>query len=186
MKMHTDDIPREELHLRQIQFRGWRRGDGLFEIEASLTDRKPHDFRPPSDVHVVAAGDAIHDLGRPLVIGADMVVREVRTTFDAYPYRQCNGGGESLQALIGLKIGAGWSGEVRKRLPTGDTCAHLRELLIPLASAATIALTSARNPADLDALGPDGTPRKIDTCYAYGASRELVLQRWPSFHKPAP
>ena len=183
--MHIDDIPREELHLRQILFRGWRRADGLFEIEANLTDRKPHDFRPPSDVHVVAAGDAIHDLGLTLVIGADMVVREVRTSFDAYPYRPCNGGGESLQALIGLKIGAGWSGEVRKRLPTGDTCAHLRELLIPLASAATIALTSARNPADLDALGPDGTPRKIDTCYAYGASRELVLQRWPSFHKPA-
>jgi hypothetical protein len=59
-------------------------------------------------------------------------------------------------------------------------------LLIPLASAATIALASVRSPAALDALGPDGIPRKIDTCYAYGASRELVLQRWPSFHKPAP
>ena len=184
--MHTDDIPREELHLRQIQFRGWRRGDGLFEVEASLTDRKPHDFQPPSGSRLVAAGDPIHDLGLTLVFDADMVVREVNTFFAAYPYRQCHGGGDSLRALVGLKIGAGWSSEVRKRLPTGDTCAHLRELLIPLASAATIALASVRSPAALDALGPDGIPRKIDTCYAYGASRELVLQRWPSFHKPAP
>lgn len=182
--MHTDQIPREELHLRQIELRGWRRGDGLFEIEASLTDRKPDAFQPPAGLRVVPSGEAIHDLGLTLVFGADMVVRGVSTFISAHPYRQCTGGGESLQALVGLKIGAGWSTDVRKRLPSGETCAHLRELLIPLASAAVIALTSVRGQEDLNALRPDGTPRKIDSCYAYGASRELVMQRWPDFHKP--
>lgn len=184
--MHTDGIPREELHLRQIQFRGWRRGDGLFEIQASLTDRKPHDFRPPSGSRTVAAGEAVHDLGLTLVFDAEMVVRAVSTFISAHPYRECPGGGAALQAIVGLKIGAGWSGEVRKRLPSGETCTHLRELLIPLASAAMQSMTSLRSQEDLEARDPDGRPRKIDSCYAYGASRELVLQRWPSFHKPAP
>jgi hypothetical protein len=28
-----------------------------------------------------------------------------------------------------------------------------------------------------------GKPRKIDTCYAYSAERELVKRRWPEFHR---
>ena len=46
-----------------------------------------------------------------------MIVHEVETFIRAYPYRECPGGGATLQALVGLRIGAGWSGEVRKRLP---------------------------------------------------------------------
>uniref|UniRef100_Q46PD2 Uncharacterized protein n=1 Tax=Cupriavidus pinatubonensis (strain JMP 134 / LMG 1197) TaxID=264198 RepID=Q46PD2_CUPPJ len=70
-----------------------------------MTDRKPQDVAPPSGQRPIPANEL------------------------AYPYRECPGGGESLQALVGLCIGAGWSGEVRKRLPSGETCAHLREIL---------------------------------------------------------
>lgn len=182
--MHSDNSAREELHFRQIQFRGWRRGDGLFEIQANLTDTKPQEFRPPSGLRVVPAGAAIHNLGLTLVFGADMVVRSAQTFISAHPYRECPGGGAALQAIVGMKIGSGWSGEVRKRLPSGETCTHLRELLIPLASAALQSMTSLRSQEDLNVLGPDGRPRKIDSCYAYGASRELVMQRWPAFHVP--
>jgi len=40
---------------------------------------------------------------------------------------QCPGGGDSLRALIGLRMGTGWNGEVRKRLSSCDTCTHLKE-----------------------------------------------------------
>ncbi|AOK36223.1 DUF2889 domain-containing protein [Burkholderia cenocepacia] len=180
----TEHVTREPLHTRQITFEGFRRSDGLFEIEGYLTDRKPHDFAPPSSPRVVPANEQIHDLGLRVVFDLDLVVHQVDTFIRAYPYRECPGGGATLQALVGLRIGAGWSGEVRKRLPPGDTCTHLREILIPLATAAIQAVNPLRAQALLDATDASGKPLKIDSCFAYGASRELVLQRWPAFHRP--
>ncbi|MBU9374275.1 DUF2889 domain-containing protein [Burkholderia multivorans] len=180
----TERVTREPLHTRQITFEGFRRSDGLFEIEGYLTDRKPHDFAPPSSPRVVPANEPIHDLGLRLVFDLDMIVHEVETFIRAYPYRECPGGGATLQALVGLRIGAGWSGEIRKRLPPGDTCTHLREILIPLATAAIQTVNPLRSQTLLDATDASGKPLKIDSCFAYGASRELVLQRWPAFHRP--
>ena len=179
-----DDVTREPIHTRNIRFEGFRRSDGLFEIVGQLADRKPFEFAPPSGPRVVPANEPIHDIGVCVVFDVDMVIHAVTTTMRAYPYRDCSGGGESLQALVGLRIGAGWSGEVRKRLPTGETCTHLREILIPLATAAIQAVNPLRSQSLLDAIDANGKPQKVDSCYAYGASRELVLQRWPAFHRP--
>ena len=38
------DPTREELHFRRIDMRGYRRSDGLLEVEGRVTDRKPTDF----------------------------------------------------------------------------------------------------------------------------------------------
>jgi hypothetical protein len=181
----TDDVTREPIHTRRISFEGFRRSDGLFEVVGHLTDRKPYEFTPPSGLRVVAANEPIHDIGLCVVFDLDMVIHAVTTTMRAYPYRDCIGGGESLQALVGVRIGAGWSGEVRKRLPTGETCTHLREILIPLATAAIQAVNPLRAQSLLDGTDANGKPHKVDSCYAYGASRELVMQRWPAFHRPA-
>jgi hypothetical protein len=180
----TGEVTREEIHHRQIDMRGYRRSDGLFEASAHLTDRKSADFTPPGDSRLVPANAAIHDLGVTLVFGMDMVIREVRTFIAAHPYAQCPGGGETLQALVGLRIGPGWNSEVRKRLPSCDTCTHLKEVLAPLASAAYQTMTGIR-PAMLENRESNGRPVKIDSCYAYGASRDLVKRLWPEHHRPA-
>lgn len=180
----TDGVSREELHFRRIDFRGFRRSDGLFEVEARLTDRKTHDFAPPSGGRHVAAGDTIHDHGLRVVFGEDMVIREVATAIRAYPYRECPGGGDTLQAMVGVRIGPGWSGELRKRLPSCDTCTHLKEMMIPLASAAFQTVYSVGS-SRVDERDASGRPRKIDSCHAYGAARELVALQWPAFHKPS-
>lgn len=179
-----DDITRESLHVRHISFEGFRRSDGLFEIVGHLTDRKPRDFTPPSGARVVPANESIHDIGLRVVFDLDMIVRAVSTCMRAYPYRECSGGGESLQGIVGLRIGAGWSGEVRKRLPTGETCAHLREILIPLATAAIQSVIPFRAQTLVDERDASGKPRKIDSCHAYGASRELVREHWPEYYRP--
>lgn len=179
-----DNVLREEIHCRQLDFRGYRRADGLFEVSAQLTDRKPHDFTPPGGSRTVPAHAPIHDLGVRLVFDEDMVVRKVSTFINAHPYAQCPGGGDTLQSLVGLRIGPGWNSEVRKRLPSCDTCTHLREILAPLATAAWQTMTVQRRHL-LDARDSNGKPVKIDSCYAYGASRELVQHLWPDFHRPA-
>ncbi len=179
-----DGVTREALHRRQIDFQGFRRSDGLFEIHGHITDRKTHAFALPSSDRTVPAGSPIHDMRIIIVFDAEMIIREVRTNISAYPYSPCPGGGDSLQALIGARIGRGWNNEVRNRLPACDTCTHLREMLAPLASAAFQTMTSLYAARRRDEGEGSGPPMKVDSCYAYGASRDLVKRLWPEFYKP--
>lgn len=177
-----DDITREELHFRRIDFRGFRRSDGLFEVEANLTDSKPFDFQPPSREKKIRAGELIHDHVVRVAFGEDMVIREISALMRTWPYKDCPQGGDILQAMVGVRIGPGWNAEIRKRLPPGETCTHLKDMLVALASAAYQAIYSVGT-GDRDQVDANGRPRKIDSCYAYGASRELVLRYWPEFHR---
>lgn len=176
-------VTREELHFRRLDMRGFRRSDGLYEVEGRLTDRKPSDFVPVSGGSHVAAGEPVHDMGLRLVYDDRMVVHAVATFTDASPYAQCPEGGRALQQLVGLSITKGWGNEVRSRLGGSVSCTHLREMLIPLATVAIQALSELRR-SQLDKLDATGRPVKIDSCYAYGAEGELVQRLWPRFHHP--
>lgn len=176
--------PREELHFRRIDMRGFRRPDGLYEIEGCIVDRKPHEFAPNNGGRAVAAGEPIHDMGVRLVFDESMLIHEVHTFSADFPYPHCPEGGKVLQALTGVRLSGGWAKEVRARIPVADSCTHLREILMPMASAAFQSLTMLRlnQPPRLDA---EGRPLKIDSCYAYGRQRELVRVRYPAHYRPA-
>lgn len=175
-------VEREVLHHRQIDMRGYRRSDGLFEVEGRVTDRKPFDFTPASSDRTIPAQQAIHDMGVRLIFDASMLVVDVQTFTDAAPYEICPAGGAALQAMKGVRIGQGWSGEVRRRLVGAESCTHLKELLLPMATAAIQAMSPV-NAHKGDRLDANGRPWQIDACYAYSAERPLVQQRWPQFYQ---
>ena len=177
-------VTREPLHARSLDMQGWRRSDGLFELEGRVIDRKPHDFAPASGGRAVRAHEPIHNLGLRLVFDEQMVVRALETFTDASPYPACPQGGQALQAMVGVSMTRGWSKEVRARLGGARSCTHLMELLIPLATVAVQSMSALHigRPERTDA---DGRPLKIDSCHAYAEHGELVLQRWPAFHRPA-
>jgi hypothetical protein len=177
-------VTREELHFRRIDMKGYSRGDGLFEIEGRVIDRKPYDFAPPGDDRTVRANEPIHDMGVRLVFDETLLVVEVHTFTSSAPYAPCPQGGESLQSLIGLRMGGGWNKEVRNRLSGARSCTHLMELLGPMATAAFQSL-AVRGIGKPDRLTASGLPVQIDSCYAYSAEREVVLKRWPQFHRVA-
>ena len=179
------DVSREELHFRRIDMRGYRRSDGLFEVEGRVTDRKPHDFTPFSGGHHVPAGEPVHDMGVRLVYDDRMTVHGVETFTNASPYPHCPEGGRALQTLKGLRMTSGWSKAVKSRLGGARSCTHLMEILIPMATAAFQSLSSVTRtrPEQIDATG---RPVKIDSCYAYGAQRELVRRKWPEYYRPQP
>ena len=177
------DTTREELHFRRIDMRGYRRSDGLFEVEGRVTDRKTQDFSPLVGNLHVPAGEALHDMGVRIVFDDRMTVRDIATFTDAAPYRICPLGGLALQQLKGLRMTRGWGQEVRARLSGERSCTHLMELLVPLATTAFQSLSALRQTAP-DRLDAAGRPVKIGSCYAYGARRELVAQRWPEHHRP--
>ncbi len=177
------EVTREECHFRRIDMRGFKRSDGLFELEGRVTDRKAIDFVPHSGGRLVPANEPIHDMGVRLVFDEQMEVHDVQTFTEAAPYDQCPEGGRALQSIKGLRMTSGWSKEVRSRLGGARSCTHLTGLLIPLATVAvqTLSELNKTRPERLDATG---RPVKIDSCYAYGAERELVRSRWPAFHLP--
>lgn len=174
----SEEITRVELHRRAIDMRGFRRSDGLYELEGRVVDTKPMDFSPGGFMPDIPAGTAIHNMGVRLVFDAELIVVDVTTFMDAHPYPECQGGGAALAAMRGVRIGGGWSREVRERLNGPCSCTHLRELLIPMATAAyqTLSVERQHRPPRLAA---DGRPAQIDTCHAYAADSPLVRRRWP-------
>jgi len=162
-------VTREEIHVRQVECRGYKRSDALWDIEGTLLDRKTYAL-DLGDRGRLAPHDPIHRMMLRLTIDRDMVIRAVEATMDRTPYAICPGAVGIMQTLVGLQIGAGWLAEVRKRLPQDGRCTHLFELLPPLATAAWQTLGSERpQPAD--------NPAKIGTCYAYATERLALRQR---------
>ena len=177
----NDDVTREELHFRRIDMRGWRRSDGLFEVEGRVIDRKPHAFKSPSGFKVIPANEPLHDMGVKLVFDENMLVHDVVAFTTSAPYADCFGAGNALQTIKGLHISGGWSREVSRRLGGTQSCTHLMQLLIPLGTTAFQSLTTVRLDRP-DALKDDGKPVKVDSCYAYSAERGVVMHRWPAFY----
>jgi hypothetical protein len=178
-------IEREELHFRRIDMRGYRRSDGLYEIEGRVTDSKPFDF--PHFGYGgkgVAAGEFIHDMGVRLVFDDALVVRDVETFTDRAPYPACPEGGRALQSIKGLRMTSGWSRTVRERLRGPRSCTHLMELLIPMATAAFQSLAGVPK-HQKERRDANGRPLQIDSCHAYAATGDVVMKRWPQFHRPS-
>lgn len=178
----TDDgVTREELHFRRIDMRGWRRSDGLYEVEGRVTDRKPHAFKAPNGSKVVPANEPIHDMGVKLVFDGDMLVNDIVAFTDSAPYPDCYAAGHALEVLKGVRIASGWSGEVHRRLGGEKSCTHLMQILIPLGTTAFQSLSMVRL-ARPEVLAAGGRPVKVDSCYAYAANREVVMRKWPAFY----
>jgi hypothetical protein len=177
------DADRQPLHSRSIEMQGYSLGDGLYEVEGKLVDRKPHDFLPfGKSGRFVEAHEPIHEMVVRVVYDERLVVRAIESMTAAAPYTVCHQGGQALQSVVGLAMASGWSKEIKKRLGGSQCCTHLMELLIPMATTAfqTLSTISRTKPERLDLTG---RPLKIDSCYAYAAERSLVQRQWPEYFR---
>ena len=157
------DFTRQELHVRRIECRGFRRSDGLWDIEGTLRDNKTYPFEL-GDRGTVTPDDPVHEMSLRLTFDEEMTIRDVGVVMAKTPYAICPCAAAIMPALIGVRIGVGWLGEVRKRLPRTERCTHLYEMLPVLATAAWQTMSIQRKK-------PSSDPAKIDTCYAYEAER---------------
>ncbi len=175
--------PRDEIHLRRIELRGYRRHDGLYDIEARMVDTKTSDLTLPEG-RTVPAAEALHDMSIRMVVDEDLKVIDIVASTDASPFDICTEATATLQTMKGMRIAAGWSAAVREKLAGRKGCTHLTELLTPLATVAFQTLSQRRQsqPTPVDA---NGRPLKIDSCYAYASDREVVQRRWPMHYDGA-
>jgi hypothetical protein len=180
----SDSAARREIHHRVIDMKAYAREDGLYDVEARLVDRKPFAFKRFSSPEPLPAGQALHDLWLRLTVDEKFVVRHIEAASDATPFSVCKEAESTLAVLVGERIASGWSKLVKERLRGAASCTHLMEMLIPMATTAMQgirSLNSERNNGSVDA---NGVPHKLDSCYAYGRSREVVMRLWPQHYRP--
>lgn len=175
---------RREVHHRVIDLQVFARDDGHFDVEAQLVDRKPFDFQRLSAPQPIPAGAPLHDLKLRLTVDPDRIVRAVEASSDITPWALCREAESTLSVMIGEPIARGWSAKVKERLRGSASCTHLMELLLPAATAALQGIRGLDPERRRRELGTDGQPQQIDSCYAYGRERKVVLSLWPHLHRP--
>jgi len=170
--------PREEVHVRHIELRGYRRADGLFEIDGRINDRKSQAFVTHPPERLVREGEYLHDMQVRVVVDEHLLVHEAMAVSDATPYGICPQAAAVVAELKGARIAPGWRGEVLKRVGGVRGCAHIAELLVTVGAAAYQTLTEERRKHP-EPRNTKGVPLQIDSCYAFARHREVVAQVWP-------
>lgn len=172
---------RKLLHTRTVTCHGYRRDDGLWDIEGHLIDVKTYDF----DNHhrgEVKAGEPVHEMRLRLSIDDDMVIRQAEAATEHAPYAMCPDITPRFALLEGLRIGPGFHREVNNRVGGVKGCTHLVELLRPLATAAYQTLVARRRTREADRDAPARRPMFLDTCHAHASDSPEVKRRWPAFY----
>ena len=170
---------RAPLHHRAIDLRGYRRADGLFDIEARLTDTKGYAVDNRWRGRLVP-GTAIHDMWLRLTVDDGLTVVAVTAVTDAAPFPVCDAITPAFRRLEGVTIGPGWRREVAKRLDGVKGCTHLVELLAPLATVAMQTILPVRDGGRTP--DPERPPGHLDTCHALRRDGPVVREHHPRWY----
>ena len=125
-------VARSHLHDRHVVFRGYRRDDGLWDIEAELRDTKTAPFEIPGEGRW-AAGQPIHGMAIRLTVDSDTVVHAIEVAMDHFPHGPCPQAMAPMQRMVGSRLARGWRRAIEQHLGGIQGCAHLRELLFNMA-----------------------------------------------------
>jgi hypothetical protein len=185
-------VERVPVHDRTIVCKGWRRADGMWDIEGHLVDTKSYGF-PNEFRGVVEPGEPIHDMWLRLTVDADLTIVRSEASTEAGPFPICPDITPNFKRLEGLSIGGGWRRAVRERLGGVEGCTHLVELLGPLATTAyqTIFGEKSRMRREAEARGdvttpsndPDRQPHLLNSCHAFAESSPVVEKMWPDWYR---
>ncbi|SDE40892.1 DUF2889 domain-containing protein [Rhodospira trueperi] len=173
-------LPRTHIHTRRIDCQGYQRDDGLWDIEARIVDTKSYTFSNHERGHI-AAGEALHDMVLRVTVDDDLVIRAVEAVTESSPFTICGDVTPNFQRLVGMSIGAGFSGRVKQALGRGEGCTHMVDLLKPLAATAYQTLHFRRE-EKRKAANTGERPPILDTCYALRSDGPIVAREWPEFH----
>ncbi len=178
MSLPDTDVERELLHTRRVRYEGYKRADGLWDIEAHLTDIKNHDFHLKTGVR--RAGQPVHSMWLRLTIDRQFNVVDAAASSDVVPYP---GGCETIAPAYGSLVGSNllrhFRKDVKRLLGGVRGCTHLTEMLAGMPTAAIQSFAGeAREEHD------DGArPFQLDQCHALETSTETVRRWYPKWYR---
>lgn len=133
--MMSAPVKRERVHTREIRLDGYRRDDGLLDIEGEITDVKTYSF-PNRERGTIEAGAPIHHMKVRITINDDLEIVAAEAETVAGPYAICPSANLVFSKLEGLTIGPGWRNRVRQAIGGVEGCTHITELMGPVATVA--------------------------------------------------
>ena len=174
---------RQLKHTRRIDVQIYARGQGLWEVDAVISDVKTRDADLANGVR--RAGDPIHDMLLRLVIDEAFNVLEAGSETRAMPYPgECDQLGDAYGRLVGLNLLKGFRFAVLERLGGVAGCTHLTELAQVLPTAVVQAFAG-----DVINTRGDGAnakqPFQLDRCHALRTDGNVVRSHYPRWYKPA-
>ena len=184
----SEPAPRQHLHTRNVECRGYLREDGLWDVEGHLVDTKTYSF-PNRHRGEVGAGEPVHEMWLRLTIDDAMLIHEVEAVTDHGPFGMCPAITGNFKRLEGLTIGPGFRRAVRARVGGVQGCTHLVELLDPIATTAFQTMTARRRFKEAGFEETEGRadagserPRFLGTCHALASDSPAVKEQWPEFY----
>ncbi|MDP3168765.1 MAG: DUF2889 domain-containing protein [Polaromonas sp.] len=175
---------RSPLHTRAVVYRGYLREDGLWDIEAEMTDTKTYAL-DRSERGEMPPGTPIHGMAIRATVDDQMTIREISTAMDHTPFGECRGGVDPMQQMVGVTMGPGWRQAIEKALGGTRGCTHLRELLFNMATAAYQTVPVYRERLRRQAGEPEapnaGPPYHLGKCLAWDLNGAVVQRHYPQF-----
>ena len=163
-------------HHRKIDIRGYRRDDGLWDVEGHLTDSRPVPVEFPDGIR--PAGAPIHSMWLRLTVDGTGLIMAACAGTEASPYTGiCGSIVPVYEQLVGLRVGPGFRGHVRRLFAGIRGCTHLSELIGTMATGVLQTLAGA---------GWDSTehkPMQLDGCHALQSSGPVVAQHYPKWYR---
>jgi hypothetical protein len=172
---------RQLIHTRRVTCQGYRREDGLWDIEGRLLDTKSYDFANRDRGGAIRAGEAIHEMAVRVTLDDAFLIHKVEAVTEHAPFSICGDIAPAFAALVGLRLGTGFMRLVRERFGGVRGCTHLVELMGPIATTAFQTIGPM-----LWAEGGQNEPtRLIDSCHALAADGPVVAREWPDYSAQA-
>ena len=176
----SSSVPRTLRHTRAIQVDAYARDDGLWDLDARITDVKTRDTALASGLR--GAGHPIHDLKLRLTINRDLVIVDAESSSDSVPYPGfCDTIAPAYKSLIGLSLMNHFRLRLKDRLAGVLGCTHLTELSLILPTAAMQAYANdVIKTRDGDGVD-DSTERpfQLDRCHALRVDGPAVAKYYP-------
>jgi Protein of unknown function (DUF2889) len=177
MPLPITENERELVHTRRVRYEGYRRADGLWDIEAHITDVKNHDFTLKTGVR--RAGLPVHDMIVRVTIDRKFNVVDAVAVSDAVPYPGgCERAAPEYAKLVGLNLLKKFRDGLKERLGGVQGCTHITEMLAALPTAAIQTFAG-----EMREDRPSGRkPFQLDHCLAMDTTGETVKQWYPEWH----
>lgn len=162
-----------------MSFDGYRRADGLFDVEAHIVDTKDHDYVLLAGTR--SAGLPVHEMWVRVTIDAQLTIHDIEAVTEAMPYPgACNRITADYCKLVGANLVSGFRKRLHDTLGHVKGCTHINEMLAYLPTAAVQTLAGLI-PED------NGTdkPFQLDKCHALESSTDTVRRYYPKWYRGA-
>lgn len=170
-------------HTRRVTCQGFKRDDGLWDIEAHLLDTKtfPMEFKARTE-SVIEAGEPLHGMSIRITIDEELNILDAIACMDHTPFDCCQAIAPAYKQLIGLQIASGFKARTKELFSGIQGCTHLLELLGPLATSAFQATLQERQERENFWQDRTTPPPMLNACHAMSDKGDVVKQVWPHYH----